>query len=30
MSTVLVSPGDVVSTGVGVLHVGSVIVERSR
>ena len=30
MSTVLVSPGDVVSTAVGVLHVGSVIVERSR
>lgn len=30
MSTVLVSPGDVVSTGVGVLHVGSVIMERSR
>ena len=30
MSTVLVSPGDVVSTGVGVLHVQSVIVERSR
>lgn len=30
MSTVLVSPGDVVSTSVGVLHVQSVIVERSR
>ena len=30
MSTVLVSPGDVVSTRVGVLHVQSVIVERSR
>lgn len=30
MSTALVSPGDVVSTGVGVLHVQSVIVERSR
>lgn len=25
-----VFPGDVVSTSVGVLHVGSVIVERSR
>lgn len=30
MSTVLVSPGDVVPTSVGVLHVQSVIVERSR
>lgn len=30
MSVVSVSPGDVVSTSVGVLHVGSVIVERSR
>lgn len=30
MSTVLVSPGDVVSTSVGVLHVQSVIVECSR
>lgn len=30
MSTVLVSPGDVVFTSVGVLHVQSVIVERSR
>jgi hypothetical protein len=30
MSIVSVCPGDVVSTGVGVLHVGSVIVERSR
>lgn len=30
MSVVSVSPGDVVSTVVGVLHVGSVIVERSR
>lgn len=30
MSVVSVSPGDVVSTAVGVLHVGSVIVERSR
>lgn len=30
MSTVLVSPGDVVSTSAGVLHVQSVIVERSR
>ena len=30
MSTALVSPGDVVSTGVGVLHVQSVTVERSR
>lgn len=30
MSVVSVSPGDVVSTAVGVLHVESVIVERSR
>lgn len=30
MSTVLVSPGDVVFTSVGVLHVQSVTVERSR
>lgn len=30
MSVVSVSPGDVVSTSVGVLHVQSVIVERSR
>lgn len=30
MSVMAVSPGDVVSTAVGVLHVGSVIVERSR
>lgn len=30
MSSISVSPGDVVSTSVGVLHVGPVIVERSR
>ena len=30
MSSISVSPGDVVSTRVGVLHVQSVIVERSR
>lgn len=30
MSSISVSPGDVVSTSVGVLHVQSVIVERSR
>lgn len=30
MSTVLVSPGDVVSTSVGVLHVQTVVMERSR
>lgn len=30
MSSISVSPGDVVSTGVGVLHVQSVTVERSR
>ena len=30
MSSISVSPGDVVSTSVGVLHVGSVVVERSR